>query len=707
MKRNPDLDALLGDKSESFDWRPYYFAVRERLWLVVLVFVLTLAGAVAYVTRAIPIYQSTAVMLIEQQRLMLIPGVQGVNTADLRYIDMMKTMVESIQSRTLYQRVIESLNLNENPQFIPRRPDGSSPSKEAAAGYLAGRVKATLRNGTRLIDVVAEHRDPEMARFLANSVANEFIRFGLEQRSSTTRMAHQFLLEEADRLRDKVRKSEQALQEYRTEHDAAFLDDKQDLVGTRLKSLNEQLSHAKEDRTRIESDFARVRQLGDHPDELMEIPSVASIPAVSQMSGAVAQKEADLAVIQLRYKAKHYRHIIAVAELDNFRARLREVLRSAGTAVEAAYNRAKETEDKLAKEVAEQEKLRFDLDQKAVDYNVLLNESKADQSLFESVLKSMKETDLTKGLDESPVKLVEPAVTSGIPVRPKKQQIVISSAAGGLILGLALAIGANFLFSGMRTVDYAEKTLNLPVLCAVPERERRRKPGELEVVNERHSSITEAFRSLRAAVNLLDRGSERRTLLVTSAVPGEGKTFISCSTAIVLAQSGCKTLLIDADLRKPSVSETVFGQIIKPGLTDVLLGKAKLEEVLLEGPVDGLMVVTAGSRTQHPSEILSETGFRGVLEEALLHFDRVVIDTAPVLAVSDTLTIARLADTICLAVYAAKTPGPASKRATHLLSEIGCRPDGVVMNRLAANAGYYYFGAYGKKEVYGAPRKVS
>ena len=387
MKRNPDLDALLGDKGESFDWRPYYFAVKERLWLVILVFLLALAAGIAYVMRAVPIFQSTAVMLIEQQRLTLIPGMQGVSTTDLRYSDMMKTMVESIQSRTLFQKVVETLNLNENPQFIPRGPDGSVPSKQAAAGYLAGSVRASLRTGTRLIDVVAEHRDPEIARFLADNVAKEFIRFGLEQRMGTTSMAHTYLKEQADRQREKVRKSEQALQEYRTDHDAALLDDKSDLMGARFKELTEQLSRAREERVRLESDFARIGQIKGASDQLLDVPSVANLPVVAQMAGIVAQKEAELAVIQLRYKAKHQKYILAVAELENFRIRLRDTLRSAGASVQSAYEKAKDIEGKLATAVTEQEKIVFELGQKSVDYNVLKRDYETDRALFDSVLK--------------------------------------------------------------------------------------------------------------------------------------------------------------------------------------------------------------------------------------------------------------------------------------------------------------------------------
>jgi capsular exopolysaccharide synthesis family protein len=216
--------------------------------------------------------------------------------------------------------------------------------------------------------------------------------------------------------------------------------------------------------------------------------------------------------------------------------------------------------------------------------------------------------------------------------------------------------------------------------------------------------IAEAFRSLRTSLFLLGKEEDRRTFLVTSAIPAEGKTFISSSLAVAFAQGGLKTLIIDADLRKPTVSRVFFGKSYKPGLTELLVGHAAFADVIRSTKVENLFVMPAGERAPNPAELLTKIAIREVIKTALKTYDRVIIDTAPVLAVSDTLMIADEVRTVCLAVRSGMTPRGAVERACKLLADAGNVPAGLVMNRMPVSSSgyYYYYGHYGSKEVYGA-----
>ena len=234
------------------------------------------------------------------------------------------------------------------------------------------------------------------------------------------------------------------------------------------------------------------------------------------------------------------------------------------------------------------------------------------------------------------------------------------------------------------------------------------KGSELVVKDDRSGVVAEAFRCLRASVAMNAHVENQRTFLLTSAAPSEGKSFCSANFAITLAQQGLSTLIIDADLRKPTISRLFFGMHRKPGLSECLLGAIRLKEAVQSSQIEGLSVLTAGGRSPNPSELLSSQPFKELLEEALQNYDRVVIDSAPLLAVSDTQLIAPRVDVICLVIRSFMTPRKMVTRALKTLNEIHIKPTGIVFNCLPAASSYSYYysgkyyGSYGSKGVYGS-----
>lgn len=231
--------------------------------------------------------------------------------------------------------------------------------------------------------------------------------------------------------------------------------------------------------------------------------------------------------------------------------------------------------------------------------------------------------------------------------------------------------------------------------------------ADLPVISDAKGALAESFRSLRSSLSLLGREELRRTFLFTSALPSEGKTFTCSNYAITCAQLGVTTLLIDADLRKPAISRLFFNESKKPGLSDCLAGHATLDEAICTSEIEKLSILPAGSLAPNPAELLASSEFSHLLEQALQKYDRIVIDTAPINAVSDTLILTPHVQSICLVVRAAYTPRAAVQRALKMLADIKCRPVGTILNRLphGHGAGYYYYyytGEYGSKGVYGS-----
>jgi capsular exopolysaccharide synthesis family protein len=653
----------------------------SKAWLIILCLILAGVAGGAYISRSPRIFASREVIQVEQAAQKVI-AIQEVHQEELQGNEIIKTIEQNLISLTLLDRVAKENHLNEE------------------GAQLAGRVTAKIRAGTRLIEITAEDQKPEMAQAIAHSVVKEFIRQNVETRTDSTQVASEFLIQEAQRLKARLEKSEQALQQYKEQTQAVSLEDRQNITVEKLKDLNQRVTEAKTERLRLESDRAEVEKLQGDFARLDTIASVAANPMLIEFKRSLASQEAAVAALGERYLAKNPKLIQAKSQLAMLQARLPAEITRAAAGVVSAYEASRSTEQKFEQALREQEQAALALGQLSIPYHVMVREGDSDRALYESVLKRMKETDVTRGFEQNNIRIIENAPLPKRPIRPDKMRLMLLALAGGLAAGLGLAFGLNALDSSFKTVDKAERVLNLPILGAIP---RNANDGPL-VFDDVTSAAAEAFRTLRTSLSLLGKAELRKVTLFTSAVPAEGKTFCAINHAISLAQQGLRTLLIDADLRRPSVSTTLLHKAVTPGLSDLLAGQSVFELSVHQAEQANLFVLPAGSRTPNPAELLSRSDLGALIAQAASQFDRIVIDTAPVNAVSDTLLLVEHAQSVCLVVRAGSTARKAVLRASATLTAAGHRPVGVIVNRLTIRGGGYYYhyshGEYGK--TYGA-----
>ena len=303
------------------------------------------------------------------------------------------------------------------------------------------------------------------------------------------------------------------------------------------------------------------------------------------------------------------------------------------------------------------------------------------------------------------MQIVESASFQPFPVSPQPFRTMMIAIFGGLGSGIVFVGLLNFLDRSIKTVDQAEYISGLPVLAAVPNMKFPAEKSYLLMVREPNSTAAEAFRSLRASVTLLGPEAERKVLLFTSAAPSEGKSFSCTNYSVSLAQQGYRTLLIDADLRRPSIHKVFHLDRTISGITDYLIGKVDLQGAVHGMDVPNLFVMPGGQKAPNPAELLSGHGFAELIADASKSFDRVVIDSAPVMAVSDTLLMTPYVQSVCLVVHARQTARNMVRRAVGVLDQVGSRPVGLVLNRLPSKSGinhYYYYTQHGYGEgVYG------
>jgi polysaccharide biosynthesis transport protein len=406
----------------------------------------------------------------------------------------------------------------------------------------------------------------------------------------------------------------------------------------------------------------------------------------------VAALRQELADRESRYKAE--------GQLVGLQQSLNRTLINAGNMVVKSYEAAKSTEAKLTTALQEQEQAALELNKIAIPYNALVREVETDRALYESVLTRMKVTNVAKGIWENNIRVIETPSVASRPAKPRKLTVIALAVLGGFVLGCGRVLGTDMADQSMRSVDQAENVSGLSVLTSVPESKRKNLDKESVLTSDPASYEAEAFRSLRTAISFLGSEKDRKTVLFTSANPAEGKSYCSLNYAVALAQTGRRTLLIDADLRRPNLSKMVLADkqaqgLKAQGLTDCLKRQASVMDCCKPTGIENLFILPAGERASKPAELLASCDFAALLEETALHFDRIVLDSAPVNAVSDTQLIAKEIQSVVFVVRAVKTPGRAIVRACALLAQTGSHPDGIVFNRLPRRSrDRYYFSEY-------------
>lgn len=676
----------------------------EKWWLVALPVVLCGIVGFFYLQRLPRIYEATTTVQVdpEERALKLEPGKSDPLVSE----EVLKTIEQNLLSPALAQRLVSKPELQRDPQFLARvtRPA----STEQLTGALENKISAKVRKGTRLIDVSVEDESPALAQKLANLLVQEYVATSAEGRVAVAQGAHEDLRAEADRLKERLGRSERALQQYKERTQAISLDDKQNIVAERLKELNARVTTAKGERLRLETDLAQMERLRGVPrEELLALPSIANAEDVVSLRRRIGEKETEIAALSRRYKSEHPKYIQASSELAELKGGLNEAIGQASARLSASVEAARSTEAKLEEALKGQEQISLQLSEMAIPYQGLEREVQSDRALYDAVLARMKEAEIGQGVSQHAVRVVAPALLPIQPSKPNKRLILLLSLCIGGMIGLSLTLGARFLDNSLKTVDEAEEALGLRAVGAIPTGRKATLADARRLLIERpQSAVAETFRSLRTALRFTASKDDYRTILFTSSIPGEGKSFCAINYAVSLAQQGCRTLIIDADLRLPSVGGVFFPGKRLHGTSEVLRKNVPLEEAICMTDVENLCVLPAGKGVRNPAELVTESAFGELLREAAALFDRVVIDTAPVHAVAETLLMAPQADVICFVVRAAQTKRPVAARAIANLKQAGAHLPGFVLNGLpTGNAGYYYHyhaPGYGNDEVYGA-----
>jgi capsular exopolysaccharide synthesis family protein len=349
----------------------------------------------------------------------------------------------------------------------------------------------------------------------------------------------------------------------------------------------------------------------------------------------------------------------------------------------------------------EQEQAALDLNRIGIPFNVLQREVESDRAMYDSLMTRIRETTISAQIKTSPFRVIQEPMVTSIPVKPEKMKTMVVALVFSLVFAVVLLVAFDTVDSTLRSVDQAEEFLGVPALGVIPEeRQKKVKRDRLPmvVINDPTSRQAEAFRFIRASAALLGPEPTRRVFLLTSAVSEEGKSFSVLNAAAAFAIEGLRTVAVEADLRRPAFYKSLPGMANRktPGLSDYLAGNESLDRIIHQSPLENLSFIFAGQSTRNPAELLAGKSFHRLILSLLERFDRVICDSAPINAVSDTLSMIGAVQYVCLVVRPGRTPKKAIARACDLVEKAGGKMAGLLLNRvnfkIGAGPSYYYYG---------------
>lgn len=676
----------------AIDFNGIFQEIGRKWWVILLCCIMTLTLAVAYIFKAKRIYSAKAVMEVQQEQTRPLAGT-GFGATDVKALEILKTIETKMGGEGMMLRIINSLHLGEDPTFAP--PREFPYNDDELVFMLQKKATVALARGSRLIEITVEDTDPERAKKIADEFVIQTTKVGNQEDTAAAREVRASLEKERNRIRDDLEAAEKAVKEFRNAHPDMQLEEKPsdlktNIAEARVNSVSAEVNSAKSEVLRLSNGIEQLRQAGNIGlEELLRIPAIATSEEVQTLQRVLNEKTTAFAAIDSRYLPKHPKHIDASKEVARIKANLYEAARKAASVMENKLEQASENERKLTEALVEAKKAALDYQKIASDFNIHASELKIQREHYDRVLSRLKEAEVAQDFGGNSLRPVSYPLLPTWPIRPQKKLILGGAGVAGVMMGLGIILLLKLMDRSVRNLVQGEHVFSLPGLAAIPESPAKNPADRLLTSPGVLPESAEAFRAMRTSLSLLGKGLTARSFLFTSPSAGDGKSYCATNYAMALAQQGYRTLLVDADLRKPTLDMLLLGRRNPAGLVTHLRGNDKPENSKACSPtsVANLYLFSAGeSDDAHPAELLSGQAFRDLIDDALKWFHKVVIDTPPVNAVTDALLLAREVDSVALVIRSGKTSRSDARHAISKLAMAGARPVGFILNGASKEA---------------------
>jgi succinoglycan biosynthesis transport protein ExoP len=698
-----------------------WLVVRKRKWIIICA---ALLGGIIGVMTALStpkVYEAQGDIQVhpgqsEQYRVDATSGGSGSIGGD-DVGTRLETEVAILQSQQLELLVARKLDLQNNMNFMhSKRPiSGQSLSDPTTTLRVLDIFSKSLQvkriPKTELISISFTSTSPELASNIVNTLVADYIDRSYQVRFASTQQVSSWLSGTLSDLKDEVESNQEKMVGLQRQLGVIGLDDKHNIVADQLEDLTKAVTDARINRIVSET---RYRVLSNTDPNLLEAETGGSggSGTFSQSSGSLlgtlrsqlSTDQAKYAQLQTQFGSKWPDVVQLRAQIVEEKKSIVEEQQRVLEQSKVAFTAAKSSEDMAEAALNEKENEAFQSRDALVQYAILARRFESSRDLYEGLTRRLREAGIQAGLQSSEVDIVDYALIPMMPTGPRRMSIVFMGALFGMIGGIALAFLMESLDTSLRSIAEIEAVMELPSLAVIPRARRNmaRAPGEvtpaimrnIDVVSQPKSQFSESFRSLRTSLMLSTVGHPPRVVLITSSIPSEGKTTVATNLAAALSQRDVKVLLIDADLRRPTVHHR-FGLSAKAGLTTVLANTTRLEDTLQTSPdLPNLDILASGPVPPFPTEMIASERMQQILEECKGKYEHIVIDSPPILSVTDGVILARLCDAVALVMRHGGASKHIVRRSRDLLLRAGAPVTGIILNAVDLSSPDYY-GYYG------------
>ena len=712
----------MADDGSQIDFQRYIGLIR-RYFLRISGFAVVIAIVAALIALSLTSkFQATATLLVEEQgaQVIEIQEVYGIPGNSRNYLS---TQFEILKSRELARRVVEELNLVEYPEFNPFHPQNMAdfslkrtimtqllgppemPSedevKERTVDVFWSAVSISPVINTQLVKITVTSKSSELAKKAANRMAEGYIESQLEAKVGLTQQAAGWLTERLADLKDKLETSERKLQAYRDEHNLVDVSGVGTVISREIDNTASLLGQARSKRVELESTYKQLKQLREYSyEELSRIPTILNNHVINTLKGQETQAELAVSELAKRYGPLHPKMIAAQSDLDAVRASMLTQMKRVAVTIESDYLAAKNKEQSLEETLSTAKNSARDINRVEFTLKEIEREVDTNRALYTTFYERMSETSATGDMQTANARVVDPAVRPKSPSSPNRKLIVLIAFAISFCFGVGIVILRDFLDSTIKNAEEVDRKLKSPMLGLLPlvnigvkDEDAAEKAAATAFTDEAQTGFAESVRTLRTSITLTGLENPAQVILVTSSVPGEGKTTTACNIAEAFGQME-KVLLIDADMRRPTMAKKLGLEPGKPGLSNAVAYPDTIQDSIQT--VEGLNidVMSAGPIPPNPLELLASKKFREILESLRGQYQRIIIDSAPVHAVSDALYLSTVTDGVVYVVKADDTRDKLAVGGIERLRGSNARILGVVLNQVDVEREAKYGGSY-------------
>lgn len=711
--------------------RKYLRIIFKRRYTVYTVFAIVFAITLIKTFSTTPVYTAMTKVLIEKNE-------RAANSLNPYYMDydpdFNETQYQLIKSLSVAQRVVKILALDQK-SLTASRAEGSAniatgtirwfkelfstilhiggqrPSPAPVntaemkeedlnlrayqiAKQISGSIVVTPVKSSKIVNISYMSEDPKLAALIVNSVAKAYMDEVLDIKMGSSQYAMKWLTEKADQERERLNKSEKALQEYMRDKDIATLENKLTMFPERVAEVASKLATTESKRKELETIYAQVKGLAKNPEAAENLPAVASDPTIQSLRAQILAVEQTIADYQKKYGQKHPTMVTAMGDLKILKEKRLEQIRRVVESIKNEYELAKASEENFRRYAGQTKAETLSIGEKFIQYGVLKRETETSKQLFDAIVARIKEQGITQDIQTINVWVMEKAEVPGSPTMPNTRKNILFGLIAGLISGVGFAFFIEYLDNTIKLPEEIETRFNVPVLGMI----ELLKPGngaiEEIVLKEPRSHLAENYRVIRTNILLSSADKHPKNIVIASTSPQDGKTATAVNLATILAQSGGPVLIVDADLRRPRIHK-IFGIDNKTGLSTYLAGASDIQFESTKH-LPNLSIIPSGPLPPNPSELLGSNRMKELITLLEGRFDFIIWDSPPLFSVAESLVLSKMLDGTIIVTKAGTTTYEDLERGLKSLSDIGARFLGVVINGLdLKDSDRYYHRYYG------------